>query len=138
VENDRFKCRGWFKRAEIMCDIDKDSLFECRKTHMITLDCIPIFMYCTGLTDVDDQLIYDGDVLKRQEFSIESDIKVYMEEFEVVWDSDRYFLRSRKGCWEDFSSNLSNNHFKIIGNIYENPELLMKNNESKGGQNETK
>jgi len=131
MEN-RFKFRVWDVYFEDMRDIDllAPSVpgFEAIKylgdlgATLISLSTkLPNtrarLMQCTGLTDMNDKLIYEGDILERQEFT---------EVFEVVWDSDRYFLRSRKG-WEDFSSNLSNNHFKIIGNIYENPELSMKN-----------
>jgi uncharacterized phage protein (TIGR01671 family) len=93
-------------------------------------------MQCTGLTDMNGEFIYEGDILESQELVIVPDIKVYGELCEVTWDGDRYFLRAIKGGWGKLSENLSNNYFKIIGNIYENPELLIKNNESKGEQNE--
>lgn len=62
----------------------------------------------TGFLDKDEKEIYEGDIIKTNNGLI----------FQVEIP-DIYF-KLADGCWE------TENDFKIIGNIYENPELLDK------------
>ncbi len=75
-----------------------------------------IVMQFTGLTDRHGVEIYEGDVL--------SDLN---RRFIVVWDDAqaRFFTRIARGIKEGQRSiGYCSTHCKIIGNIYENSELL--------------
>lgn len=67
-----------------------------------------ILMQYTGLKDANDKEIYEGDVVASQ----------YGYYFEIVF---------RDGCWFAGNSEVGfspKGTFEVIGNIYENPELL--------------
>lgn len=78
-----------------------------------------VFMQYTGIKDKNEKEIFEGDIFVRNN-----------HKFEVVWDSTRFIGldndRSGKGyccyvdsCYKDGSSSI-----EVIGNVYENPELL--------------
>ena len=79
-------------------------------------------MQFTGLKDKNGLEIYDGDVLESNQ--LDANVRV---NWSTIW-----------ACWECFGmsgtedfgllSNISLNNYLVIGNIYENPELL-KNKE---------
>lgn len=66
----------------------------------------------TGLTDADGNEIYEGDLLLSDENA---------EVFEVVYDAPRFCFKDN-----DFGFRFLNHpeHFHVIGNRYDNPELL--------------
>lgn len=81
-----------------------------------------ILMQCTGLKDKNGKLIYEGDIIK-----IPDDYETYgqfaCEKREVYWNEGfrlkpKWDARARGNWLEDTKD------FEIIGNIYENPELL--------------
>lgn len=78
-----------------------------------------IFMQFTGLQDRDGNNVYEGDILE----TADRILKVVWHNHAGQWDTD--FIRY-KG--ELLSNGLRNLEWKyratIIGNIYENPELL--------------
>lgn len=87
------------------------------------IDRCPIRMQFTGLTDKDGKEIYEGDLLKLDSWS---------EIQEVCFVEGAFCMRSVK---EKHSNYLSDIHYihhagipqaTVIGNIYENPELLPK------------
>jgi uncharacterized phage protein (TIGR01671 family) len=144
--DNRFKFRVWDVYFEEMREIDLLAVsvpgFEAVKylddlgSTLISLstplpNTMTRLMQCTGSTDINEKLIYEGDILERQKSAFYSHKTI----FEVVWNYDRYCLK-QDGVWEALSSNLINNYFKIIGNIYENPELIITNNELQGEKNE--
>lgn len=77
-------------------------------------------MQFTGLTDKNSKEIYEGDVVKHgNEIGfVEFDIgKFYVHWVNKTWLTDEIHVLAQ--------------HIEIIGNIYENPELLAVNNECK-------
>lgn len=78
---------------------------------------VPIMQF-TGLTDKSGKEIYEGDILKCN------------------WNDDRYPIHNigpvewneREACWKLGEGGTAKDdaeaHFEVIGNIYENPELL--------------
>lgn len=85
-------------------------------------------MQYTGIKDTDNQNIYEGDILIVQSMLTEMTSPYRAE---VVWDKYRFALREiRKGVFENtipYSNVISDPSYfnlKIIGNVYENTELL--------------
>jgi len=83
-------------------------------------------MQYTGLKDKNGKEIYEGDIVKYRYDWIH-------EAWEVYWANDRWWLRngdsdtSRVG-WNDDSETVTEyidwEKSELIGNVYENPELL--------------
>jgi uncharacterized phage protein (TIGR01671 family) len=76
-------------------------------------------MQFTGLTDKNGVEIYEGDIIKWVQYNRKYIGKIYSNniEFRVITKAVDYFL---SGIQSDF---------EVIGNIYENPELLDVNND---------
>jgi len=78
----------------------------------------------TGLKDKNGKEIYEGDILDSRE--------------EVVWVNNGWFKKDLEKSWEEFLQDdvdtydecqtrlNEDNNYEVIGNIYENPELLTK------------
>ena len=69
----------------------------------------------TGLTDKNGVKIFEGDVV---------DILTENEEIGVVKYEDGGFLVSADGFCVDFHSNINGTDLEVIGNIFDNPELM--------------
>lgn len=73
-------------------------------------------MLSTGLKDKNGKEIYEGDILSMHNGQYNS---------QVVWDTDRYIAdHIGNGGSESITTFIED--LEIIGNIYENPELLKK------------
>ena len=116
--NDRFKFRFWDKETQTM---QKIPMVELR--HRITLDKIfaddrVIFMQCTGLKDKNGKLIYEKDIIKCShgcEFAIGV----------IEWDSkELQFALKIEDAFYSIRQETKFDIIEILGNIYENPELL--------------
>lgn len=151
---DRFKFRAWWKpkyRKPIMLyDVEKTYDFMRGKPESICADCFGevlededyIVMQCTGLKDKNGKLIYEWDIIKFTsvyECSLFKNIKEII--FEVVFDNLKYCLNQikiLKGNYSypymldfgeifevsDYDYNQTKIKLEVIGNIYENPELI--------------
>lgn len=126
--NDRFKFRVWTK---VKNDFVKDFFITQNNGVLITdeigktyINDNPnyILMQCTGLIDKNGKLIYEGDIVKYKDEVYDLCIG------RIQWDNAHYELQyytGEKYGW--FSHILCLKHIKnveVIGNIYENPELL--------------
>jgi uncharacterized phage protein (TIGR01671 family) len=102
--------------------IDKIHLYDFDGDKITEQEGLVIQQY-TGLKDRNGKEIYEGDVVREHHAGL-----CYDEEFfqlEVVnWDTFGYqpFMRVIGGIVHDYANNLK--EFVVIGNIYENPELL--------------
>lgn len=125
---DRFKFRYFNKYANKMVKPENwqnvDGIYECIKQQVcFDEDIAPlpydhignglVFMQSTGLKDKNGKLIYEGDIIK--------DLIVPEHPYIVEWFKGAFKLKST----------VSNSYLKfdttqqeVIGNIYENPELL--------------
>lgn len=70
---------------------------------------------CTGLKDKNGELIYEGDIVKWGQ-------QIYA----IIWQGSRFVLKKdicKKACDYNLSC-FDGTELEIIGNIYENPELV--------------
>lgn len=122
--NNRFKFRVWNKRTEEMLDVRLISYFStgniCRVEAQNAVGDIKILddyktsiedielMQCTGIKDKNGKLIYEGDIAKDRWGNIK----------EVKFRSGCFFWRFEEATYWGSGA------LEIIGNIYENKELL--------------
>ena len=132
------KFRAWHKTAKEMFIEDgiKCRFGECLK-FLWEKQPVEVMQY-TGLKDKNGKEIYEGDILciKTKDWSSEKDKSVWNKE--IVWIkcqdltyTKAYFdLEAKRkwdnDCsWEDWDDSWEiNENIEVIGNIYENPELL--------------
>lgn len=108
------KFRAWLKRYEMMVDVEKISMTSGR----IYFDSdwweeYELMQY-TGIKDKNGKEIYEGDIVKspcgiRKVIFVDGGFCLDTGDFAT----DLYRMIDSKG-----------NHLEVIGNIYENPELL--------------
>lgn len=132
--NDRFRFRAWWKpnyRKPIMLyDVEKTYDFMRGEPESVCADCFGevlededyIVMQCTGLKDKNGKLIYEGDIVK---FNFDTDeIKAV-----VSWDNKEligFYLNTTDYFKDKYVTDYDfyKNDYEVIGNIYENKELL--------------
>ena len=129
----RFKFRVWdkenfnylefegFKKGEIEFnfDIDTNSIwieFDHNKY---------ILEQCTGLKDKNGKLIYENDIVK---FYFDNDEIIAV----LIWDNDesRFYLNTTDYFKDKYVTDYEitkQEKYEVIGNIYENKELLNEN-----------
>lgn len=69
-------------------------------------------MQFTGLKDKNGKEIYEGDIVKYDD---EEDL------FEIIWSKEDAGLKIKSG---NYINLIEPEYLEVIGNIYENPELL--------------
>jgi len=121
MNNSRFKFRAWNRDENVMCYDDEDDSSSywdgvcCSILGLINAnissDLAYDYMQFTGLQDKNGKDIFEGDIVKYLNDG-EEEIST------VAWCEDRDF-----NGWE-FTAQNEEDGIEIIGNIYENPELL--------------
>lgn len=154
---DRFKFRVYFKgseyakagyvdltRSDVIFSLRADGriirtvVYECQQEKHKGEPCDMSFtqnnnlydiQFCTGLKDKNGELIYDGDIVKAY--------NPYEEHIGVIQYHTCYFSLDYKkvGKFEECGMSLTKNtsdfvKLEILGNIYENPELLDEDSET--------
>jgi hypothetical protein len=113
------KFRAWDKT----CNVMHSNSFNLENPYQVNIGLANekdlVWMQYTGLKDKNGKEIYEGDILNTHANFDTPYIR------EVVW----------KGCALEFKPitgftlcETNTNHFEVIGNIYENPELLSNEN----------
>lgn len=129
---DRFKFRVWNEESK--------SMYDCQQLTPWALDpaqdklegvFIPFkegyeIMQCTGLKDKNNKLIYEGDIMEMGDYkNVIRWGEIIGEGYGFIWESVRKFTIGRYDILESMTGFID--EYKIIGNIYENPELLKNN-----------
>lgn len=90
-----------------------------------------IIRQCTGLKDKNDKLIYDEDIISKGSFTYK--VKYDFDSFKAYDKNNKpfsiYGLFTFKICFGGWPKEETENTIEVIGNIYENPELI-------GGKND--
>ena len=134
MNTDRFKFRAWLIQEKRIVDVidfkiqdDGFVLVEYKDTYTKqALIKAEHLMQCTGLKDKNDRLIFEGDILwegcvlcKTGENFIEQAIR------QTKWDYKKIAIWCRSvAAFTPFINGFSPLRFEILGNVYENPELL--------------
>lgn len=126
------KFRAWDKETQTMLDVslidfNKSVLvgehWDFGETNFIKFDDINL-MQSTGLFDKNGKEIFEGDIITNGSSIVDVKSHPTLGFYTVVNDSERFFgsntsIKDFENDVEEFSSVT-----EIIGNIYENPELL--------------
>lgn len=116
--------------------------FDKIKTHNMPIECSVglnniILMQCTGLKDKTGKLIFEGDILQLDSFKEDNVVHICFWNKETAEYLYEPIIKGDKNApllgIEEFAQNTEymfedkNDIPEIIGNIYENPELLEEN-----------
>lgn len=118
MENREIKFRAWDGKK-----MTTDFLIGPDNGNVLLLDTLPFtvsrmpLMQYTGLKDKNGKEIYEGDIMQ--------DDKQFKHCVEMNYD--QWKLKSATGWYSSFQSQGGVGNFEVIGNIYENPELLKNN-----------
>ena len=128
------KFRAWDKKKKILYQDITIYDFARIKEHFKKVDeFVKRFelVQFTGLKDKDDKEIYEGDIVKTIKVNDKRLTGFEGKTFKIIFDNGNFecFRKSaRDGLGLDNQENLgtlcSYNCLKVIGNIYENPDLI--------------
>lgn len=109
---------------EICTDGALKPLINCSDGNRAYKD-YPLMQY-TGLKDINGKEIYEGDIVKSGSRTMQLVFKQEACQFWLIWkdyDGINRFKPLTATYWDDNNSFI-NDSIQVIGNIYENPELL--------------
>jgi uncharacterized phage protein (TIGR01671 family) len=86
----------------------------------INFDEYPSFQQYTGLKDKTGKEIYEGDILKYKQHLF----NIVPEKFPIKIKEVKWL--ECEGKWNVYETRAGESEIEVIGNIYENPELLNK------------
>lgn len=125
----RFKFRVWNKARQ--CFMTEKEIFICGNGELVLIDEAlsrtwvkdnPNYKvsFCTGLKDKNGKLIYEGDIVKFK-------TELFGKPKQIIWDECHYILKDTFIILCDMK--IKQFGLEVIGNIYENSELLEVEND---------
>ena len=118
------KCRAWLKADKEMISVEEIAFdtkwvrsFYKLTSRWFKLEEVEL-MQSTGLCDKEGTEVFDGDILHHQ-IQTEYTFIVKYDKDNARWYGDGLSRTYRIDITKDFLQ-----YYKVIGNIYENPELL--------------
>ena len=76
---------------------------------------------CTGLKDKNGKLIFQNDIMEAH---IDEDFPEDVSRFKVEWNGKGWVENHPDGVDREYLDDFDTEHFKVVGNIFDNPELL--------------
>lgn len=76
---------------------------------------------CTGLKDKNGKLIFENDIMEAH---IDEDFPEDISRFKVEWNGKGWVENHPDGVDREYLDDFDTEHFKVVGNIFDNPELL--------------
>ena len=134
---DRFKFRYLYQnklREVIDLDFDNEYITVRTSPHETVSTGLELknLMQCTGIADKNGKLIYEGDVLKNllngKKYKVAwVGCQASFELHQILSPSDEDYKKAQPIAI--YFANGSFQRFQVLGNIYENPELLEVKND---------
>ena len=76
---------------------------------------------CIGLKDKNGKLIWENDIMEAH---IDEDFPEDVSRFKVEWNG-KGWVENHPDCVDrEYLDDFDTEHFKVVGNIFDNPELL--------------
>ena len=132
------KFRAWLKEDKKMENVKTmdftDKTIRCLKKNefinayllrRVSFDDVELMQY-TGVKDKNDKEIYEGDIIKYK-FPYDKRIK-HISPVKFLETEASFGIKDRYGNEIPLYTISANNYFEVIGNIYENKNLLEENN----------
>lgn len=120
---DRFKFRAFYQGRFIYKSLTDANYYDKDNKCIGLANTLPndlVWEQCTGLKDINGVWIYEGDIIRLED----SESCIYHTK--CVWNSyykAGYYLICGSTGQEFY---ITRNDLEVIGNVYENPELLEK------------
>lgn len=76
---------------------------------------------CTGLKDKSGRLIFENDIMEAH---LDDEFPEDVARTRVVWDKNAWVTREQGSVDRAYLDDFDTEHFEVVGNIFDNPELL--------------
>ncbi len=118
------KFRAWHKKnKQMLYEGWNENIFITKESIFRYGDDVDIMQF-TGLHDKNGKEIYEGDVCKREWESGFLSVGKKRDYWEIVYNNGSFLTKQINRPINQFSQRFS--EMEIIGNIYQNPDLLTK------------
>ena len=134
----KLKFRAWLKEEKKMVNVEtmdftdksiqyleKNEFINAYLLRRMIFDDIELMQY-TGLKDKNGKEIYEGDIIKYK-FPYDTRLK-HISPVKFLETEASFGIKDRYGNEIPLYTISANNYFEVIGNIYENKNLLEENN----------